>query len=182
MSALHLCEAWKDCAHAEAGGFAAVDAGKQRVGEAVYHFGAIVALDERGNAFIAVGCAWRMKQFLSHAELRAPGKKRGKTGGQDFRRNHEHQAVGHRNKAAVNQNVSLALGIVGTDELIAEADGVAEIGGPGFFGDEGIRPGFDEAVLDELGAKNTAQARRRIINGVFDGTGAAVFFKGESGG
>ena len=46
MSALHLGEAGEDGAHAEVGGFAAVDAGEERVGEAIDHFSAVVALDQ----------------------------------------------------------------------------------------------------------------------------------------
>ncbi len=61
VSALHFGEAGKDGAHAEAGGFSAVDAGEQRVGEAVDHFGAVVALDKRGYAFVGFGCARRME-------------------------------------------------------------------------------------------------------------------------
>ena len=45
VSALHLGEAGKHGAHAEAGGFSAVDAGEERVGEAVDHLRAVVALD-----------------------------------------------------------------------------------------------------------------------------------------
>ena len=38
MSAFHFGEAGKNGADAEAGGFSAVDAGEERVGEAVDHF------------------------------------------------------------------------------------------------------------------------------------------------
>src|SRR4029077_8847603 len=61
VSALHLGEAGEDGTDAEAGGFAAVDAGEQRVGEAVDHFGAVVALDQRGYAFIRFGGARGME-------------------------------------------------------------------------------------------------------------------------
>jgi hypothetical protein len=50
--ALHFGDAGKDGADAEAGGFSAVDAGEERVGEAVDHFCAVVARDERGYAFV----------------------------------------------------------------------------------------------------------------------------------
>ncbi len=61
VSAFHLGEAGQDCAHAELGGFAAVDAGEERVGEAIDHFGTVVALDERGDAFVCFGGAGRME-------------------------------------------------------------------------------------------------------------------------
>ena len=61
MSALHLGEAGKHGAHAEAGGFAAVNAGEEWVGEAVDHLCAVVAFDQRGYAFVGFGGARGMK-------------------------------------------------------------------------------------------------------------------------
>jgi hypothetical protein len=61
MSALHFGEARKNSAHAEVGGFSAVDAGEERVGEAVDHLRAIMALDEGCYAFVGIGSAWGMK-------------------------------------------------------------------------------------------------------------------------
>ena len=45
MSALHLGEAGKNGANAEAGGFSAVNAGEEWVGKAIDHLGAVVAFD-----------------------------------------------------------------------------------------------------------------------------------------
>src|SRR5271167_4390635 len=61
VSALPFGEAWKDGAYAEAGGFAAVDAGEQRIGEAVDHFCAVVTLYQGRNAFVGFGCTRRMQ-------------------------------------------------------------------------------------------------------------------------
>ncbi len=182
MVAFHLSEAWEDGANAEAGGFAAVDARQERVGKAVDHFGAVVAFDERGNAFIAIGCARRMEKFLGHADFRTPGEKRRESGGQDFGRDHEHQAVGDGDESAAHENVGYAIGVVRSDELVAEAESAAEVCGPGFFGNEGIGSSFDDASLDELGAEDAAERGRRFIEGVFDSAGTAMLFEGESGG
>ena len=66
------------------------------------------------------------------------------------------------------QNVGLAVGVVRADELIAKPERAAEIGGPGLFGDEGIRPGFDDASVDVLGAEDSAEARGRFVENVLD--------------
>ena len=98
-----------------------------------------------------------MEEFPSHAELGGPGKERGESSGQNFGWDHEHQAVGQRDELATDKNVGLAVSIVGADELIADAERAAEIGGPGLFGDEGIGSGFDDAAVDVLGAENAAE-------------------------
>ena len=52
--------------------------------------------------------------------------------------------------------------------MIAEAEGAAEIGGPGLFGDEGIGSGFDDAAIDVLGAEDAAEACRGFVERVVD--------------
>ena len=123
-----------------------------------------------------------MKEFLRHAEFGGPGKKRGESGGQDFRGDHEHEAVGHGDEAAADEDVGFAIGVVGADELIAETERAAEVGGPGLFGDEGIGAGFDDAAVDVLGAEDAAELRGGFVENVFDCAGAAGFFEGEGGG
>jgi hypothetical protein len=97
-----------------------------------------------------------MEKLLGHAELGLPGKERGKTCRQNLGWDHEHQAIGHDDEAPVRQNVSLAVGVVGADKLIAQAERSAEIGGPRLFGDERVRARFDNASVDAFGAENTA--------------------------
>ena len=123
-----------------------------------------------------------MEKFAGHAEFGGPGKKWRETSGQDFRRDQKHQAVGHGDQAAADEDVGFAVGVVGADELVAEAEGAAEVGSPGFFGDEGIGASFDEAALDVFGAEDAAEVRRRFIERVLDCPGPAMFFESESGG
>jgi len=67
--------------------------------------------------------------------------------------------------------------------LIAEAERAAEIGGPGFFGDEGVGAGFDDASVDVFGAEDAAEARGRFVEDVVNGrAGAAALFEFEGGG
>src|ERR1019366_9495399 len=92
-------------------------------------------------------------------------------------------SVGHDHEAAASQDVSLAIGVVRTDELVAEAEGAAEIGGPGLLGNEGIGAGFDQASVDVFGAENAAEARGRFVENVVEiGARAAVLFQDEGGG
>ena len=83
-SALHLSEAWKNGANAEARSFSAVNAGEQRIGEAVDHLGAVVALDERSDGLVVIGGTRRMEQLLRHAQLGLPRKKRRKVRWAEF--------------------------------------------------------------------------------------------------
>ena len=95
-----------------------------------------MAFHECSDGPIGVDGPRRMKQFLRHAQFRLPRKKRRKSGGQDFGGDHEHQAVGHFHELSLGQNVSLAIGVVGANELIAESKSATKIGRPRLFGDE----------------------------------------------
>ena len=67
--------------------------------------------------------------------------------------------------------------------MIAQADGAAKICGPGFFGDERIGTGFDDASVDMFGAKDAAWTWRGFVENVFD-EGACVpaqLFESEGG-
>ena len=167
----HLCEAREHGANAEVGGFSAVDAGEERVGEAVDHLGTIMAFDECGNGlvvivFVAEAGTRGMEEFLRHPKFRLPGEERRKSGGQDFGGDHEHQAVGHFDEAAAGEDVGFAVDVVRADELIAEAERAGEIGGPGFLGDEGIRAGFDDASVD-ISVRRTPPRRGVDSNRVY---------------
>src|SRR5579862_7701623 len=117
-----------------------------------------MSLHEDCDGLIVIGGAWRMKEFLRHAPLGLPRKKWRQPGWKDFCRYHEHQAIRHFDQAAVRQNVSLAVGIVRADELVAQAKSTAEIGSPGFFCDERIRARFDDASVNLFGPEDSTQA------------------------
>jgi hypothetical protein len=141
-----------------------------------------VALDEGRDGLVVIDGPGRMEKLLRHAQLGLPGKKRRKTRWQNFGGDHEHQAIGHGDEAALGQNVGLAVGIVGADELIAEAKRAAEIGGPRFFGDERVRARFDDASVDRLGAEYAAEARGGFVKNVVNiNAGATLLFEGEGG-
>jgi hypothetical protein len=142
-----------------------------------------VALDERGDGFVVIDCARRVKKLLRHAQLGFPGKERREAGGQDFRRDQEHQPIGHFDEAAAGEDVGLALGIVRADELIADAESAGEISGPWLLRDEGIGAGFDDTSVDIFGAENAAEARGGFVEDVVDGSARVVpmFFEREGG-
>src|SRR5215469_12822302 len=55
---------------------------------------------------------------------------------------------------------------------------MTKIGRPWFFGDKGIRAGFDDAAIDFFGAQHPAKARRRFVQRVFKfDAGSALLFQ-----
>src|SRR2546425_13010407 len=91
-----------------------------------------------------------MKPLAHHLQFGAEREEWRHQGGHDLGGHHEHQAIGERHQFAVEQDVSLAMRIIGTDQLIGETELAAEIRGPGFLGEERIRAGFDQTVLYTL--------------------------------
>ena len=61
-----------------------------------------------------------------------------------------------------SQNVGFAVGIIRSDELIAQAQSAAKIAAQGFSRDEGIRAGFDHASIDVLRCGARRQGAERI--------------------
>ena len=117
-----------------------------------------------------------MEPLGRHAHFCAPGKKRREHGGHDLGGHHEHEPVGHHHQLAPDYDVGLALGVVRADELIAQPDLAAEIGGPGLLGEKRIGSGFDQAAVDAVGDQDTAQARAGLEQNVFDGRARPAFF------
>ena len=176
MLGFHLGEAREHGAHAELRRFAAIDAGEQRVSQAIDHLGAVVALDESGDRFVFGGFARRMKPFARHAQLGLHRKQRRHHRGRELGGDHEHQAVGHFDQLALHQNVSLAVGVVGADELIAQADLLAEFDGPGLFGEERVGAGFEDAAVDLVSDEDAAKTRTRFVEDVLDLNASPAFF------
>ncbi len=85
----------------------------------------------------------------------------------------------------LKHDVGFAVGVVGADELIAQSDFAAEIGGPGLFGEERIGAGFDEAAIGVVGDNDSAEARGGFEQNILDlchtGAGLALFFERERG-
>ena len=82
-------------------------------------------------------------------------------------RYHEHQPVGHDHQPAVHHDVGLALRVVGADELIGDAEFLAECQRPGLFGEEGIGTGLDQAAVDAIGIHGAAQPLAALEQRVF---------------
>ena len=76
MPGFHFSEARKNGSNAEFAGSPAVNAGKQRISQAIDHLSTVVPLNQRGHAFVAIGLAGRRAPFANHAKLRTRGKKR----------------------------------------------------------------------------------------------------------
>ena len=147
----HLDEARQHGARAQLAGIAAIDARQQRIGEPIDNLRSEVPLHELRDGFIVLHGPRRMQQLPRHAELGAPGEQRRQRRRDQLRGHHEHQAVRHDDQPAMYHNVGLALRVVGADELIAHAELFAERSRPGFFGEERIGAGFDQAAFDAIG-------------------------------
>ena len=65
-------------------------------------------------------------------------------------------------------NVGLALRVVGADELVGDSKLFAERCRPGFFGKEGIRTGFDQAIFDAIGRQAAAKPLPALEERVFE--------------
>jgi len=52
--------------------------------------------------------------------------------------------------------------------LIAQSDFAAEVGGPGFFGEEGIGAGLDQAPIGAVGDHDSAEARGGFEQNILD--------------
>ena len=79
-------------------------------------------------------------------------------------------------------NVGLALRVVGADELVGDAQLFAERRGPGFFGEEGIGTGLDQAALDAIGVHGAAEALAALEERVLElRAGGARLFQMEGG-
>ena len=124
-----------------------------------------------------------MEPLGCHAHFGAPGKERREHRGQNFGGHHEHQAVGHDDEFALDDDVSFAVSVVGADELVAQSDFAAEVGGPGFFGEKRIGAGFDQAAVGAVGDHDSAEARAGFEQDIFDRSraGLALFFERERG-
>src|SRR5205807_10098516 len=112
--------------------------------------GSGVALDQGGAAFTFVVRAQRVKHCLRHAQLCLPRKKGREGSGKDLCRNHEHQAIWNGDQASADEDISLTISIVRSDELVSEAEGATEFGSPGFLRDERIGASLDYAPVDAV--------------------------------
>jgi hypothetical protein len=56
------------------------------------------------------------------------------------------------------ENIDRALPIVGADQAVADAEGLAQVHPPGFLGEEGIRTRLDDEVTGVLRQDHPAQS------------------------
>ena len=66
---------------------------------------------------------------------------------------------GINDQSAVHQNVGFAIGVVGADELITQADFAAKVARPGLFREKRIGTGFDQAAVHAFGDQHSAETR-----------------------
>src|SRR5664279_6098386 len=124
----------------------------------------------------------RMQKLARHAQLGAPGEQGRERGGKQLGGHHEHKPVGHDHQPAVYHDVGFALGVVGADQLIGDAEFLAQRKRPGFFGEERVRPGFHQAALHAIGIHGPAEPLAAFKEGVFQiGAGGPRLLQIECG-
>jgi hypothetical protein len=108
-----------------------------------------------------------MQKFARHAQLGAPGEQGRERGRNQLGGHHEHKPVGHDHQPAIHHDVGFALGVVGADQLIGDAEVLAQRQRPWFFGEERVRPGFHQAALHLVGIHGPAKSLAALKEGVF---------------
>src|SRR5215510_4755870 len=102
----------------------------------------------------------RAEPFPRHADL---GPKREQARGhhrQDARRHHELQALRNCDKSPFDQNVGLALKVIRANDLAAQSELAAKLGGFRLDAQEGIWPAFEYIPFTIFGADHAAQPVR----------------------
>lgn len=149
--ALHRDEPRHDGLHAEMFDVPAQDTAQQRRGDAGQDLFAEVPPREAGDAFVLEGGGGL--EFLGAGEFgavrlfggcaeEAGAIERLKVGG-----DHHAHAVGHGIEAAIEEDVSLAGGVVGREEVVAQAELFDEMASPWFLGDPGVGAALDGEAM-----------------------------------
>ena len=143
--------------------------------------GAHAAADEGAKALVGDGGVAADEDLEAHAQLAGPGDELRAQDGEDHGGGHEHHALGHGVKLALAQDVGGGrCGVVGADELVAEAELAAEVEGGALLGEEGVGAAFDEEALagvgDDLSAEVVGGFEQKIV-----GVRASRFLEGVRG-
>src|SRR5437773_11328109 len=119
--------------------------------------------DKLGNAFVLIRAGGRMKPLSRYAEVCERRKQAREDYRQDSRRHHEDQAVRYRDQPAFQQNVCLALSVIGADQLVLESEFTTKIRSLALLREGRGRTGFDDASIDARGRKRSGQVRAGLV-------------------
>ena len=155
----HVRKSWQHRPHAQLRCLATIHAREQRIRQQVDHLGTVVASNHLGNGFVFLRLARRMKPLSRHPHLCANRKERRHHGGQDLGRNHEHQPIRHHHQLPFGDDISLAFGVVRPNELIAQSNLATKIGRPRLFRQKRVGPSLNQAPIDMIRDKHSAQPR-----------------------
>lgn len=110
-----------------------------------------------------------VEQFHAHANFGAEAEEGRERSGNELGGNQEHQPVRQGNQAVVHDDVRLAGGVVGGDQVRAEAEFAAEFGGGRLFGKKGVGSAFKHRAAHDLTGERPAKPLARLEEGVLDG-------------
>ena len=166
----HLHKAREGCQNAHVIGIRSMDARNERLRDLFQTLATEPARDEGGEAFIALLLSARHEDLHAHAQLPRPGNERGLGHGPERGRHHQHHAFrqGVQAFAGIDEG-SLEL-VVGRQQLGFEAEMAGEVHGPDLFGEEAVRPAFDEELVVLFGQDFAAGAvvlfKQQHVNGL----------------
>ena len=132
-----------------------------------------MAGDKGGDGFVR--CGSRLLEFFGAAGFGGVGlagtvaEQVAGIEGSEVGGDHHAHAVGHGEELAAAKDIGDALGVVGLDDFVGEAEVFRDLAGPGFFGDPGVGAGFhDEAVVPD-GLHDAAEAAGLLKQGEGEG-------------
>src|SRR5579859_7287875 len=99
-----------------------------------------------------------MQQFQRHANLGCGAEEARERGWNQLGWDKEHEPVGQRNQAIFYDDPGFAVGIVGRNELVAEAEFAAELSACGLFAEEGVWTALENDAVHVFRSKRSTEA------------------------
>ena len=158
---LELREARHRGREAQVVGIGGVDAGDERLGDALERLPAEPAPHERAEALVVRPAAGE-HEVERHPELPRPGEEGRAQERREPRRREELESLGQRVEPAGAPDVDVAEPIVGAGEAVLDAEPPAERQRPGLLREERVGPRLDEEAAHALGRDRAAEPLARL--------------------
>ena len=158
-------------------GIACVDAGEQRLAQALHGLLPEAPAQERRDRLVAVAVLAGDQDVEAHAQLARPGEEAAREEGQDLRRHREHHPLGQRVELSPVQDEDRALVGVRGDQALAEAELAAQRDRLGLLRQHRVGSALEQEAVPRLGADHPAEALPRLEQDV----GHLLLVEGERG-
>ena len=168
MLLLEVAEARESGEDREPLGVAGVDAGEQRLAEAIDRLLPEPPPKERGDRLVPATVPTRDHEVEAHAELAGPGEEAAAGEGQDLRRDGQHHPLGKRVELPPVEDVDGAQVGVRGNEALAQTELAAEGDALRLLREHRVRPALEQEPVARLGPDHPAEARPRLEQEVGD--------------